>query len=116
MREAPSLSVIQALQDQGATIRAYDPAGMPAAKALLPDVHFSDSAYDAAESAHVLVIITEWDAFRALDFCRLAAAMRTKTLVDLRNVYRSEDVTSQGFAYFSIGRPASSMELKQAAQ
>lgn len=116
MREAPSLSVIQALQDQGAFIRAYDPAGMTAARALLHDVHFSGNAYDAAAGAHALVIITEWDAFRALDFGKLAATMQAKTLVDLRNVYRSEDVTSHGFAYFSIGRPASSTAQKMAAQ
>jgi len=79
-------------------------------------VHFSGNAYEAAAGAHALVIITEWDAFRALDFRKLATTMQARTLVDLRNVYRSEDVTSQGFAYFSIGRPAPSMELKQAAQ
>ena len=116
MREAPSLSVIQALQDQGAIIRAYDPAGMAAARTLLHDVHFSSNAYDAAAGAHALVIITEWDAFRALDFPKLATTMQAKTLVDLRNVYRSEDVTSQGFAYFSIGRPAFSIAQKLAAQ
>ena len=68
MREAPSLSIIQALQDQGAIIRAYDPAGMAAARTLLHDVHFSDNAYDAATGAHALVIVTEWDAFGALEF------------------------------------------------
>ena len=106
MREAPSLSLIQALQDQGANIRAHDPAGMAAARVLLHGVHFSSNAYDAAAGADVLVIVTEWDAFRALDFDRLAAAMRTRTLVDLRNIYRPEDVTSRGFVYFSVGRPA----------
>ncbi len=104
MREAPSLSLIQALQDQGASIRAHDPAGMDAARDLLHDVQFCSNAYEAAKDADVLVIVTEWDAFRALDFDRLAAAMRTRTLVDLRNVYRPEDVTSHGFAYFSVGR------------
>jgi UDPglucose 6-dehydrogenase len=116
MREAASLSIIQALQDQGAMIRAYDPAGMVAARDMLHNVHFSSNAYDAAEGAHALVIITEWDAFRALDFRRLETAMKAKILVDLRNVYRPEDVTGQGFAYSGIGRPASSEALKQAAQ
>ena len=116
MREAPSLSIIQALQDQGAVIRAYDPAGMVAARDLLHKVHFSSNAYEAAEGAHALVIVTEWDAFRALDFRRLATAMQARTLVDLRNVYRSEDVTGQGFAYSGIGRPSSPVALKQAAQ
>ena len=116
MREAPSLSVIQALQDQGAIIRAYDPAGMTAARAMLHDVHFSGNAYDAATGAHALVIITEWDAFRALDFRKLATVMQAKVLVDLRNVYRPEDVTSQGYAYSGIGRPSPSAEINKAAQ
>ena len=116
MREAPSLSIIQALQDQGAIIRAYDPAGMATARTLLHDVHFADSIYDAATGAHALVIVTEWEVFGKLEFRQLAAAMQAKTLVDLRNVYHPEDVTSRGFAYFGIGRPASSSEPKQAAQ
>jgi UDPglucose 6-dehydrogenase len=116
MREAPSLSVIQALQDQGAIIRAYDPAGMKAARAMLHDVHFSGNAYDAAAGAHALVIVTEWDAFRALDFHKLATVMQAKVLVDLRNVYRPEDVTGQGYAYSGIGRPSPSAEIKKAAQ
>ena len=116
MREAPSLSVIQALQDQGAIIRAYDPAGMTAASAVLHDVHFSGNAYDAAAGAHALVIVTEWDAFRALDFHKLTAVTKAKVLVDLRNVYRPEDVTSQGYAYSGIGRPTPSAEIKKAAQ
>ena len=116
MREAPSLSVIQALQDQGAIIRAYDPAGMAAARAMLHDVHFSGNAYDAATGAHALVIVTEWDAFRALDFRKLTAVMKAKVLVDLRNVYRPEDVTSQGYAYSGIGRLTPSAEIKKAAQ
>jgi UDPglucose 6-dehydrogenase len=81
---------------------------------LLNDVHFSENAYDAAAGAHALVVVTEWDAFRALDFNRLGKAMATRILVDLRNVYRSQDVAGLGFAYFSIGRPASPLEPKQA--
>ena len=110
MREAPSLSIIQALQAQGAILRVYDPAGMAAARNLLHDVHFANNIYDAATDAHALVIVTEWVVFGALDFDQLAAAMHTKTLVDLRNVYHPEDVIRQGFAYFGIGRPASSKE------
>ena len=116
MREAPSLSLIQALQDQGASIRAHDPAGMDAARGLLHDVQFCSNAYEAAKGADVLVIVTEWDAFRALDFDRLAAAMQTPILVDLRNVYRPEDVTSRGFAYFSVGRPVATELPKQVAR
>ena len=70
----------------------------------------------ATATADALVIVTKWDAFRALDFDPLAVAMRTRTLVDFRNVYRPEDVTSQGFAYFCIGRPAASENPKQAAR
>ncbi len=116
MREAPSLSIIQALQDQGAIVRAFDPAGMAAARGLLNDVHFSENAYDAAAGAHALVVVTEWDAFRALDFSRLGKAMATRILVDLRNVYRSQDVTGLGFAYFSIGRPSSPLEPTKASK
>jgi UDPglucose 6-dehydrogenase len=105
MREAPSLSIIQALQDGGATIKAFDPEGMEAAKTMLDGVDYGTDAYDIAADADALVIITEWDAFRALDFKRLKAAMRSPLLVDLRNVYRREEVARHGFRYFSIGRP-----------
>jgi UDPglucose 6-dehydrogenase len=105
MREAPSLAIVPALQDAGATVRAYDPAAMHEATALLPGVHWCADAYDAAVGADVLVIITEWNEFRALDLDRVGASMRQKVLVDLRNVYRAEDVRQQGFRYTSIGRP-----------
>ena len=105
MRDAPSLAIVPALQDAGATVRAYDPAAMHEAKALLPGVHWCDDAYDTAVGADVLVIITEWNEFRALDLDRVGASMTQKVLVDLRNVYRAEDVRAQGFAYTSIGRP-----------
>ena len=105
MREAPSLAIVPALQDAGASVRAYDPAAMHEAAALLPGVHWCTDAYDAAQGADVLVIITEWNEFRALDLDRVGAAMRTRILVDLRNVYRAEDARAQGFHYASIGRP-----------
>ena len=105
MREAPSLAIVPALQDAGATVRAYDPAAMHEATALLPGVHWCADAYDVAVGADVLVIITEWNEFRALDLDRLGASMTRKVLVDLRNVYRGEDVRALGFAYTSIGRP-----------
>ena len=105
MREAPSLAIVPALQDAGAIVRAYDPAAMHEAAALLPGVHWCTDAYDAAQGADVLVIITEWNEFRALDLDRVGAAMRTRILVDLRNVYRAEDARAQGFHYASIGRP-----------
>lgn len=105
MREAPSLAIVPALQDAGATVRAYDPAAMHEAGALLPGVHWCTDAYDVATDADVLVIITEWNEFRALDLERLGTIMRHKVLVDLRNVYRGDDARAQGFRYTSIGRP-----------
>ena len=105
MRDAPSLAIVPALQDAGATVRAYDPAAMHEAGPLLPGVQWCTDAYDAAVGADVLVIITEWNEFRALDLDRVGASMKQKVLVDLRNVYRAEDVRAQGFRYTSIGRP-----------
>jgi UDPglucose 6-dehydrogenase len=105
MREAPSLAIIPALQDAGATVRAYDPAAMHEAGALLPGVHWCADAYDVAAGADVLVIITEWNEFRALDLERIGASMNQRVLLDFRNVYRGDDVRKQGFTYTSIGRP-----------
>jgi UDPglucose 6-dehydrogenase len=104
MRDAPSIAVITALQDFGAQIRAYDPVGMEQAKLVLNGVTYCQGAYEAAEGADALAIITEWEEFRALDFGRLRQAMRQPVLVDLRNIYVPEDVARAGFAYFSIGR------------
>ncbi len=105
IREAPSLAIIQALKDGGAMVRLYDPAGMEAARAVIEGVDFGGSAYEVAEGADVLVIVTEWEEFRALDFRMLGRIMRSPRLVDLRNVYRREDIAKHGFRYFSIGRP-----------
>jgi UDPglucose 6-dehydrogenase len=105
MREAPSLPLITALRDMGATVRAYDPAGMEQAKAVLDGVAYCKDAYDCAAGASALVIVTEWEQFRALDFARLKQLMDKPVLVDLRNVYRADEVTAQGFTYESIGRP-----------
>jgi UDPglucose 6-dehydrogenase len=104
MREAPSLSLIAALEDQGATVRAYDPAGMTNAKALLPDITYCDGPYAAAEGADALVIMTEWEQFRALDLARLKQVMKRPVLVDLKNVYRTDEVTRAGFTYANVGR------------
>lgn len=106
MREAPSLSIIRALLDQGAKIRAFDPVGMQAARLLLDQVHFANDPYDAAEGTVAVVLITEWDAFRALDFARLKSVMSRPVFVDLRNIYPSEEVVQHGFAYTGVGRPA----------
>jgi UDPglucose 6-dehydrogenase len=104
MREAPSVPLITALQDMGARVRAYDPAGMEQAGQVLNAVDFCDGPYSCAQGADALVIVTEWEQFRALDFKRLQAVMKQPVLVDLRNVYRPEDI--DGFSYHSVGRPA----------
>ena len=104
MRDAPSLSIIQALQDAGAIVRTYDPEGTGQAQPLLSNVAFCKSPYDAAEGAAALAIVTEWDQFRALDLARLKGLMTVLVFVDLRNVYRPEEVTRHDFAYSSIGR------------
>ncbi len=104
MRDAPSLAIVPALQDAGATVRAYDPAAMGEASSLLPGVHWCTDAYDTATGADVLVLITEWNEFRALDLSRLAELMKAKVIVDLRNVYGPDDVRAAGFSYTSIGR------------
>ena len=106
MREAPSIDIIQGLQDRGAQVAAYDPQGMTAARAVLSGVAFEDSAYTVAEGADALVLVTEWNEFRSLDLERLKNAMKTPVLVDLRNVYRHDEVVRHGFAYTSVGRPA----------
>ncbi|MBI2719248.1 MAG: UDP-glucose/GDP-mannose dehydrogenase family protein [Rhizobiales bacterium] len=106
MRGAPSLDIIRALQDQGAAIRAFDPVGMEAARPLLNDVAYATDPYDAARGAHALVIVTEWSDFQDLDFPRLKSLMETPVLVDLRNVYRPEDVRRHGFLVSAVGRPA----------
>src|SRR5581483_5468092 len=105
MREAPSLPLITALHDMGAKVRAYDPVGMEQAKPMLDGVTFCTDAYSCAEGASALVIVTEWEEFRALDFARLKTVMKKPVLVDLRNVYRPEEVARHGFGYESIGRP-----------
>ncbi len=104
MREAPSLALITALQDMGARVRAFDPVGMMPARALLTDVVFCENAYDCADAADALVIATEWEQFRALDLERLRDLMACPVVVDLRNVYRPEDMHRHGFAYASVGR------------
>ena len=104
MRDSPAIAIIQALQDAGAVIRAYDPEGVEQAKLVLTDVHYARDAYDAAEGAEVAVLVTEWDAFRALDLVRLKRVMAAPAIVDLRNVYRPDEVRAKGFTYDSVGR------------
>jgi UDPglucose 6-dehydrogenase len=107
MRDAPSIAVIAALQDMGAKVRAYDPAGIEQAKGMLSGVSYCDSAYSCAEGADALVIVTEWEQFRALDFGRLKAVMAKHVVIDLRNIYRPNDMLKHGFDYYAVGRPSS---------
>jgi UDPglucose 6-dehydrogenase len=111
MREAPSLALITALQDMGARVRGFDPAGMGQAQALLTDVVYCENAYDCAEAADALVIVTEWEQFRALDLEHLRGLMACPVIVDLRNIYRPEEVHRHGFAYACVGRPLSALGL-----
>jgi UDPglucose 6-dehydrogenase len=104
MREAPSIPLIAALHDLGAQVRAYDPVGMEAARDYLSDVTYCRDAYDCAEGASALVIVTEWEQFRALDFVRLKSVMAKPVLVDLRNIYRPDELTRHGFTYEGVGR------------
>jgi UDPglucose 6-dehydrogenase len=110
MRDAPSIAVITALQDAGAKIRAYDPAGMKQAKSLLDNVEYSSDAYACADGADALVILTEWDEFRALDVDRVRAKLKNPILVDLRNIYRPEEMARQAFTYVSVGRTTARKE------
>lgn len=104
MRDAPSLAIVQSLIDAGAEVVAYDPIGMDQARPLMPGVTFADGAYDAVRDSHAVAIVTEWDAFRALDLGRIASEMATPILVDLRNVYRPEEARKAGLTYHSVGR------------
>ncbi|VUD74714.1 UDP-glucose 6-dehydrogenase [Methylobacterium symbioticum] len=104
------------LQDAGARVRAYDPEGMDQARALLSEVTYAADPYDCAEGADALVLVTEWDAFRALDFARLRERMAQPVLVDLRNVYRPQDIQARGFRYVSVGRPEAESTERDASR
>jgi UDPglucose 6-dehydrogenase len=103
-RDSPAIPLITALQDMGATVRGYDPAGMEQAKPLLPTVTYCNSAYSAADGADAVVIATEWEQFRALDLLRLKGVMAQPVIVDLRNIYRPEEMQRANFRYLAIGR------------
>ena len=105
MRDAPSISIVQALEDAGVHVRAYDPEGMEQARPLMPNVEFCRGPYEAAAGADAVVLVTEWDVLRALDLERIARSMRTRVLVDLRNVYPPDEVEEAGLAWHGIGKP-----------
>lgn len=106
MRDAPSLAILPVLQRAGAEIVAYDPESMEQARPLLPSVSFADGPYACVDGADALVIITEWNAFRALDLKRVRAALKAPVVVDLRNIYRPQEMQALGFAYHGVGRKA----------
>jgi len=105
MRDAPSLDIIPALQAAGARVKAYDPESMHEAGKMLTDVDFCDGPYHAIDGADAMVLITEWDQFRALDFDRVKKLLKNPVVVDLRNVYQPADMQRRGFSYTSVGRP-----------
>jgi UDPglucose 6-dehydrogenase len=104
MRDAPSIAIAQALVDAGAQVSAYDPEGMELAKPLMPEVEMAENSYAAIEGADAVVIVTEWDAFRALDLKRVMSLVNAPLLVDLRNIYEPEEMRAAGFTYISVGR------------
>ncbi len=104
MRDSVSLDVVPLLQEAGATVRAYDPEGMKEAKKLLDGVVWCEGPYDALKDADAVAILTEWNEFRALDLARVRSSLRQPVFIDLRNIYRPEDMESAGFTYVSIGR------------
>lgn len=115
MRDAPSLTVIPELQRLGAKIKAYDPVGMDHAKHMFSNVDFCSSSTEAVTGCDAIVILTEWNEFRALDLKHLRTIVKTPVLVDLRNIYKPDEVTLSGFDYISVGRPTYKSLMKQVA-
>jgi len=110
MREAPSIAIIRALQEQGARIRAYDPAGMQEARKFLDNIEYATDAYEAARDANALVIITEWNQFRNLHWERMKELLTEPVVFDLRNIYEPDRMASRGFRYFCVGRQSFTQE------
>ncbi len=104
MREAPSVVIVPALEEKGARVRAYDPQGMEEARRLMPRLTTAADPYACIEGADAMVILTEWDQFRALDLDRVKRALRDPVVIDLRNIYQPSDMAAKGFAYVSVGR------------
>ncbi len=105
MRDSPAITIVHELVAAGATVRAFDPEGMANAREVLPPITYCDGPYDAATGADAVVVVTEWNEFRGMDLKRIKAAAKGAVLVDLRNIYRKEEVARHGFTYTSIGRP-----------
>ncbi len=104
MRDSPAIAVVEELQKAGATVRAFDPEGVEQAKLVLTGVDYAGNPYDCLTGADVAVLVTEWDAFRALDMDRVKRIMKTPAIADLRNVYRPDEMARRGIAYVSVGR------------
>jgi UDPglucose 6-dehydrogenase len=104
MRDAPSIPLVNSLVERGATVSAFDPVARHQAEQILSGIEFADDAYAAADGADALVIVTEWDEFRALDLDRIASALRGKILIDLRNVYDRSEAEEAGLTYYGVGR------------
>ncbi|MEZ5830872.1 MAG: UDP-glucose/GDP-mannose dehydrogenase family protein [Dongiaceae bacterium] len=105
MRDAPSLAIVPELLKLGAEVQAHDPVGVGEARKLMPDLRYCEDAYDVAVGADVLVILTEWNSYRALDLTRIKTLMRRANIVDLRNIYRPDEMAQLGYRYTSLGRP-----------
>ena len=104
MREAPSLPLITGLLDMGAKVRAHDPVGIEQARKELPEIEYCDDPYDCLRGADAMVVVTEWVQYRTLDLERVKREMAKPVVVDLRNIYRPEDMAAHGFTYDSVGR------------
>jgi UDPglucose 6-dehydrogenase len=122
MRDSPSLVILPELVEQGVKVQAHDPVGMAEARKLMPDLNYFDDAYDAIAGADALVILTEWNSYRALDLGRVKSLLRSPNIVDLRNIYRPDEMAQLGYMYTSLGRPQTipeqlpmAYELREAA-
>jgi len=115
MRDSPSLAFLPALSDAGATVRAFDPEGIAEAKKLMPELEYCTDPYEAMDGADALILVTEWNAFRALDLTRVKRLLRRPLVIDLRNIYKPEEMAAIGLAYHSIGRPSSPAGAEAAA-
>ena len=116
MREAPSVDIIAYLEEKGAHVKAYDPVAIERASELMPTVTFCATAYDAAKEADALLIVTEWNEFKQLDWSRLREFMRTPVVVDGRNLYEQQDMAKHGFVYWGVGRGVPPMRLEELSQ
>ena len=115
MRDSPSLAFLPALSHAGATVRAFDPEGIAEAKKLMPELEYCTDPYEAMDGADALILVTEWNAFRALDLTRVKRLLRRPLVIDLRNIYKPEEMAAIGLAYHSIGRPSSPAGAEAAA-